>query len=270
MLFGFWRGQRLREIEPRLKPGGKYEMATLELREGDTIKPAVATRLAREAVALNRTLGDPTKVVKAGAGAGSESAKRCDAGRAFSARSVADPTLLCARYRSAPPRPPEKKSQNNPMKVNDFAPRFSGGAERGGERWRDASPVRVTPARSGRRRGGCREAERVCTTSPTVSPPPRICGSTISAASRPAARSRAFGDDESHFLDRPAPYAPFGCHDRTDRTGMFRWQGRRVKSSVNTSACCSASGAASGLPGSNPGSSRAANTRWQRWTFAKA
>ena len=68
VLFGFWRGQRLREIEPRLKPGGKYEMATLELREGDTIKPAVATRLAKEAVVLNRTVGDPTKVVKMRAG----------------------------------------------------------------------------------------------------------------------------------------------------------------------------------------------------------
>jgi len=68
VLLGFWRGQRLREIEPRLKPGGKYEMATLELHEGEAIKPAVATRLAREAVALNRTAGDPTKVVKAGAG----------------------------------------------------------------------------------------------------------------------------------------------------------------------------------------------------------
>ena len=67
VLFGFWRGQRLRETEPRLKPGGKYEMATLELREGDTIKPAVATRLAREAAALNRTVGDPTKIAKAGA-----------------------------------------------------------------------------------------------------------------------------------------------------------------------------------------------------------
>jgi hypothetical protein len=33
VLFGFWRGQRLRGIEPRLKPGGKYEMATLELVE---------------------------------------------------------------------------------------------------------------------------------------------------------------------------------------------------------------------------------------------
>jgi hypothetical protein len=43
-------------------------MATLELREGMTIKPAVAARLAREAVALNRTLGDPTKIAKEGAG----------------------------------------------------------------------------------------------------------------------------------------------------------------------------------------------------------
>ena len=75
VLFGFWRGRRLREIEPRLKPGGKYEMATLELREGMTIKPAVATRLAREAVALNRTLGDPTKIAKAGRSAG-KGAKR--------------------------------------------------------------------------------------------------------------------------------------------------------------------------------------------------
>lgn len=60
VLFGFWRGQRLREIEPRLRGGGKYEMATLELREGMTIDPAVARKLAREAVRLNKTVGDPT------------------------------------------------------------------------------------------------------------------------------------------------------------------------------------------------------------------
>jgi len=60
VLFGFWRGQRLREIEPRLKPGGKYEMATLELREGDTIAPATIRRLVRAAVALNEELGDPS------------------------------------------------------------------------------------------------------------------------------------------------------------------------------------------------------------------
>ena len=60
VLLGFWRGQRLREIEPRLKPGGKYEMATVELREGDAIKQAIVRRLVREAVSLNNSLGDPT------------------------------------------------------------------------------------------------------------------------------------------------------------------------------------------------------------------
>jgi hypothetical protein len=60
VLFGFWRGQRLRNIEPALKPGGKYEMATLELREGMTVNPAIVRRLTRMAVKLNATLGDPT------------------------------------------------------------------------------------------------------------------------------------------------------------------------------------------------------------------
>ena len=62
VLFGFWRGQRLRETEPRLKAGGKYEMATLELREGDTIAQAQARRLAKEAAALNHRIGDPTRI----------------------------------------------------------------------------------------------------------------------------------------------------------------------------------------------------------------
>lgn len=60
VLFGFWRGQRLIDLEARLKPGGKFEMATLELREGTVIKPAAARRLAREAAVLNQELGDPT------------------------------------------------------------------------------------------------------------------------------------------------------------------------------------------------------------------
>lgn len=60
VLFGFWRGQRLRGIEPRLKPGGRYEMATLELREGTAISATRARQLAREAVALNQAIGDPT------------------------------------------------------------------------------------------------------------------------------------------------------------------------------------------------------------------
>jgi hypothetical protein len=64
VLLGFWRGQRLSAVEPRLKPGGKYEMATLELGAGMTVKPATVRRLTREAVALNKTLGDPTHAAK--------------------------------------------------------------------------------------------------------------------------------------------------------------------------------------------------------------
>lgn len=62
VLFGFWRGRRLRDIEPRLKPGGKYEMATIALLEGDSISEAVVRRLTRKAAALNRTIGDPTAI----------------------------------------------------------------------------------------------------------------------------------------------------------------------------------------------------------------
>ena len=61
VLLGFWRGQRLRQIEPRLRPGGKYEMATLELRSGDRIAPATVRRLTAAAVELDTELGDPTK-----------------------------------------------------------------------------------------------------------------------------------------------------------------------------------------------------------------
>jgi hypothetical protein len=60
VLFGFWRGQHLRKIEPRLKPGGKYEMATLELRQGDAIEAKTIRELTQKAVALNKKNGDPT------------------------------------------------------------------------------------------------------------------------------------------------------------------------------------------------------------------
>lgn len=59
VLFGFWRGQRLREIDARLKPGGKYEMATMALVEGDKVDATLARRLVEAAIELNRTLGDP-------------------------------------------------------------------------------------------------------------------------------------------------------------------------------------------------------------------
>lgn len=64
VLFGFWRGQLLRDIEPRLNPSGKYEMATIELREGETISAVVARRLVKKAVALNKKLGDPRLAAK--------------------------------------------------------------------------------------------------------------------------------------------------------------------------------------------------------------
>jgi hypothetical protein len=59
VLFGFWRGQRLRGIEPALRESGKYEMATIEIREGMPVDAATARRLAEAAVALNEELGDP-------------------------------------------------------------------------------------------------------------------------------------------------------------------------------------------------------------------
>lgn len=59
VLFGFWRGKRLLDIEPRMTGTGKYEMKTLELGEDTTIDPAIAERLIREAIRLNRTIGNP-------------------------------------------------------------------------------------------------------------------------------------------------------------------------------------------------------------------
>jgi hypothetical protein len=60
VLFGFWRGQRLRDLEKRLKPGGKYEMATVVLFEGDKISPKQVKSLVKAAIDLNHSLGDPT------------------------------------------------------------------------------------------------------------------------------------------------------------------------------------------------------------------
>jgi hypothetical protein len=62
VLFGFWRGQRLRGIEPRLKPGGQYEMATLTLQPDTPLARATVRELTRQAVAFNDALGDPARV----------------------------------------------------------------------------------------------------------------------------------------------------------------------------------------------------------------
>ena len=62
VLFGFWRGKRLREIDERLKPSGRYELANSVLREGEAMAPERARALVKAAVALNRELGDPTSL----------------------------------------------------------------------------------------------------------------------------------------------------------------------------------------------------------------
>lgn len=64
VLFGFWRGRRLRDLDARLKPGGKYDMATLTFTEGDSITAAQARRLVEAAIALNRDHGDPTNAAR--------------------------------------------------------------------------------------------------------------------------------------------------------------------------------------------------------------
>ena len=61
VLFGFWRGKRLLDIEPRMTGTGKYELKTLDLREETPIDPAVAEKLIREAIRLNRSVGNPAE-----------------------------------------------------------------------------------------------------------------------------------------------------------------------------------------------------------------
>ena len=65
VLYGFWRGQSFLALEPRLKPGGKYDMATLELREGDSLSASAASALARAAIEANEQLGDPRNAARA-------------------------------------------------------------------------------------------------------------------------------------------------------------------------------------------------------------
>ena len=64
VLLAFFRGKRLVDMEPRLKPSGKYELANLQFLEGDAIAASTIRRLVKEAVALNRRLGDPTRAAK--------------------------------------------------------------------------------------------------------------------------------------------------------------------------------------------------------------
>ena len=59
VLFGFWRGQRLKQFDDRLRPGGKYEMASIAFVEGDRASPTRIGKLVKAAIQLNLQLGDP-------------------------------------------------------------------------------------------------------------------------------------------------------------------------------------------------------------------
>jgi len=59
VLFGFWRGQRLKQFDDRLSPGGKYEMASIAFVEGDRASPTRIGKLVKAAIRLNLQLGDP-------------------------------------------------------------------------------------------------------------------------------------------------------------------------------------------------------------------
>ncbi|TIX51921.1 DUF1801 domain-containing protein [Alteraurantiacibacter aquimixticola] len=59
VILGFFRGKRLRDLEPRLKASGKYELANIVFREGSQDLPERLGELARKAADLNAQLGDP-------------------------------------------------------------------------------------------------------------------------------------------------------------------------------------------------------------------
>ncbi|MBE1525629.1 hypothetical protein GGC65_000085 [Sphingopyxis sp. OAS728] len=59
VLLGFWRGKRLRELEPRIKASGKYELGNLVMTEATEVAPETVERLAAEAFRLNAELGNP-------------------------------------------------------------------------------------------------------------------------------------------------------------------------------------------------------------------
>ena len=59
VLLGFWRGKRLRDLDPRIKASGKYELGNLVMTEATGVTADQVTRLAAEAFRLNAELGNP-------------------------------------------------------------------------------------------------------------------------------------------------------------------------------------------------------------------
>ena len=59
VLLGFWRGKRLRALEPRIKASGKYELGNLVMTDATDVTADAVARLAAEAYRLNQELGNP-------------------------------------------------------------------------------------------------------------------------------------------------------------------------------------------------------------------
>jgi hypothetical protein len=59
VLLGFWRGKRLRDIEPRVKASGKYELGNLVMTEATGVTADQVATLAAAAHRLNIELGNP-------------------------------------------------------------------------------------------------------------------------------------------------------------------------------------------------------------------
>ncbi|WP_428681223.1 DUF1801 domain-containing protein [Sphingopyxis sp.] len=59
VLLGFWRGKRLREVDPRIRASGKYELGNLVMTTASEVSAQQVSTLAVEAYRLNIELGNP-------------------------------------------------------------------------------------------------------------------------------------------------------------------------------------------------------------------
>lgn len=64
LLLGFWRGQQMTELDPRLAPFGSFRMAGIKLAGQGEIDEAQVRRLVVTGIALNERHGDPMKEAK--------------------------------------------------------------------------------------------------------------------------------------------------------------------------------------------------------------
>jgi hypothetical protein len=63
---GFWRGQEMAALDPRLEANGSFHMASIKLEEGDAISGAEIAALVKRGIALNAEKGDPLQMAKKG------------------------------------------------------------------------------------------------------------------------------------------------------------------------------------------------------------